>query len=74
MEVTYLVYILLIGLVVGFIADQLMKGRGYGLVGNTIVGVIGALIGGFVFGLLPISAGGGLVGALVTAVGSSIVL
>ena len=58
---------LLIGLVAGWIAGQIMKGQGYGLVGNLIVGVIGAFIGGVVFGLLGIG-GGNLIGELVAAV------
>jgi uncharacterized membrane protein YeaQ/YmgE (transglycosylase-associated protein family) len=43
---------LLLGLVAGFLASVVMKGGGYGIVGDIIVGVIGAFIGGFVFSLL----------------------
>ncbi len=49
------------------------SGGGFGLVGNLIVGVIGALLGGFVFGLLGISAGG-LIGSIITATVGAIVL
>lgn len=61
-----LVLFLLIGLAAGFLAGQVMKGGGFGLVGDMIVGVIGALLGGWVLGQLGI-AFGGLVGSLVTA-------
>jgi uncharacterized membrane protein YeaQ/YmgE (transglycosylase-associated protein family) len=68
-----LLWFLLIGLVAGWLAGQLMKGGGFGLVGDLIVGVIGAFIGGWLFGALGISAGG-LIGSLVTATIGAIVL
>lgn len=45
-------WFLLIGLVAGWLAARVMKGKGFGLVGNLIVGVIGALLGGFLFHLI----------------------
>ena len=66
-------WFLLIGLAAGWLAGQIMKGGGYGLVGDLIVGVIGALLGGFLFGLLGIG-GGGLLGALITATVGAIIL
>jgi uncharacterized membrane protein YeaQ/YmgE (transglycosylase-associated protein family) len=38
---------LVVGLVAGFLASQVMRGGGYGLIGDIIVGIVGALIGGF---------------------------
>jgi uncharacterized membrane protein YeaQ/YmgE (transglycosylase-associated protein family) len=38
---------LVVGLIAGFLASQVMRGGGYGLIGDIIVGVVGALIGGF---------------------------
>lgn len=61
-----LVWFLIIGLVAGFLAGQVTKGSGFGLVGDLVVGVIGALLGGFLLGLLNVSAGG-LLGSLFTA-------
>ena len=43
---------IVIGLVAGWLAGSVMKGGGYGLVGNLIVGVLGALVGGFLAGIL----------------------
>ena len=60
-------WFLLIGLVAGFLAGKLMRGKGFGLVGNLVVGVIGAILGGWVFGLLQIATVG-LLGELVAAV------
>jgi uncharacterized membrane protein YeaQ/YmgE (transglycosylase-associated protein family) len=62
-----IVWFLLIGAVAGWLAGQLMKGRGFGILGNIVVGVIGGVIGGFLFKQFGVSAGGGLIGPLVTA-------
>ena len=63
----------LIGIAAGWLASQVMKGSGSGLVVDLIVGVIGALLGGFLFGLFGISAAG-LLGQLVVATVGAIVL
>lgn len=68
------VWFILIGLVAGWLAGKVMGSGGYGVVGDIVIGVIGALIGGFIFGMLGISAGGGLVGSLVVATLGAIVL
>ena len=62
-----LLWFLLIGLAAGWLAGQFMKGSGYGLVGDLIVGVIGAVLGGWVFGLLGVTFVDGLIGALIVA-------
>lgn len=68
-----LLLFLLIGLVAGWLAGQIMKGRGFGVVGNLIVGVVGAFIGGFVFDALNI-ASGGIVLSLAAALLGAIIL
>ncbi len=68
MDLTALVIWLALGAVAGWLGGQIMKGGGFGLIGNVIVGIIGAFVGGWLFGLLGISAGGGLIGSLITAV------
>lgn len=62
-----IVYFLLIGLAAGFIAGRLLKGRGFGFVGNLLVGVIGAIAGGLVFRLIGLRSVS-LLGELVSAV------
>ncbi|MFO1463323.1 MAG: GlsB/YeaQ/YmgE family stress response membrane protein [bacterium] len=59
-------WFILIGLVAGWLAGRVMRGRGFGCFGNVAMGIIGALIGGFLFRYLGVSAGGTL-GSLVTA-------
>lgn len=58
---------ILIGLTAGWLASRIMKGSGYGLAGNLIVGVIGALIGPFIFAIIGIPLSG-LAGELIMAI------
>jgi uncharacterized membrane protein YeaQ/YmgE (transglycosylase-associated protein family) len=69
-----LILFLIIGAVAGWIAGKLLRGGGFGLVGNLVVGIVGAVIGGHLFSYLGVSAGGGLIGSLVTAVIGALVL
>jgi uncharacterized membrane protein YeaQ/YmgE (transglycosylase-associated protein family) len=66
-------WFLLIGLAAGWLASQIMKGGGSGLVSDLLMGVIGSILGGFLFGLFGLSATG-LTGNLVTATVGAIVL
>ena len=68
-----ILWFLLIGLIAGWLAGQIMKGGGYGVVGDIIVGIVGAMIGGFVFRLLGITAYGTL-GSIVMAVIGAMIL
>ncbi len=68
-----IIIFLAIGAVSGWLAGTLMKGGGFGLLGNIIVGIIGSVVGGFVFGLLGISAGG-LIGSIITATAGAALL
>jgi len=61
-----ILWFLLVGLIAGWLAGKVMKGSGYGLIGDLVIGVIGAVVGGYLFGLLGIQAGG-LIGAIITA-------
>jgi uncharacterized membrane protein YeaQ/YmgE (transglycosylase-associated protein family) len=73
MDIQTLLIILAIGAVAGWLAGMLMKGGGYGLLGDIVIGIIGAFIGGFLFGLLGISVGG-LIGQIITATAGAVVL
>ncbi len=66
-----LLWFLLIGLAAGWLAGQLVKGGGFGLAGDLIVGVIGSFIGGLIFDvlhLMPTGHIGNLISATVGAV------
>jgi uncharacterized membrane protein YeaQ/YmgE (transglycosylase-associated protein family) len=73
MSTEQLLLFLVIGIVAGFLAGKIMRGAGYGLVGDLIVGVIGSFIGVWVFGLLGIAAGG-ILGLLVASVVGALLL
>lgn len=62
-----LVWWLVVGLVAGFLAGLVMRGSGFGVVGDIVAGIVGAIIGGWLFGLLGIHAGGGLIGTIIVA-------
>ncbi len=68
------VWFILIGLVAGWLAGQLVKGGGFGLIGDILVGMLGALLGGFLFRSLGVSAGGGLLGSIIVATIGAVVL
>jgi uncharacterized membrane protein YeaQ/YmgE (transglycosylase-associated protein family) len=69
----HLLWFLIIGIAAGWLAGQLMKGGGYGLIGDLVIGVIGAFLGGWLLGALGIVAGG-LIGSLVTATIGAVLL
>ena len=69
----YLLWVVFIGILAGWLAGQLTKGRGFGVLGDLIVGILGSLLGSFIFGLLGIFAFS-LLGRLVMAVVGAIVL
>jgi uncharacterized membrane protein YeaQ/YmgE (transglycosylase-associated protein family) len=66
---------IVVGLIAGWLADRFVKGGGYGLKGDLVVGLLGALIGGFLVGFsLQGSAGVGLLGSIVAAFIGAVVL
>ena len=66
---------LLIGAVAGWLGSLIYKGSGLGLLGNIIVGLIGAPIGYWLLGKLGVTLGGGWLGAILTgAIGAIIIL
>lgn len=69
----WLVWEILIGVLAGWIASKLVKGRGMGLLWDLILGIVGAILGGFVFGLLGIAAYT-LLGRLVMAIVGAVLL
>jgi len=64
------IYFLLIGAISGWLAGQLWKGGGFGLIGNIIVGIIGGFFGGWLAGQLGIG-GGGLLWQIIIAAGGA---
>jgi Predicted membrane protein len=69
-----LISTLLIGAVSGWLAGQIKQGFGFGLLGNIIVGILGAFVGGWLFRQLGVSLGSGLVSTIATSVIGALVL
>lgn len=68
MDPVALVIWLAIGAVAGWLAGQIMKGGGFGLAGDIVVGIVGAAIAGYLLPRLGIYIGGGVIGAIINAV------
>jgi uncharacterized membrane protein YeaQ/YmgE (transglycosylase-associated protein family) len=68
------VWFIIVGLVAGWLAGVIMKGGGFGVIGDIIFGIIGALIGGWLFSTMGVSTGGGLLGAIIVALIGAIIL
>ena len=72
MDPVAIVVMLAIGAVAGWLAGQIMSGGGFGLVGNIIVGILGALVAGLLFpGFLPVD---GLIGQIISATLGAVIL
>ena len=74
MTVEILLIWLVVGAVAGWLAGLIVKGYGFGLLGNIVVGIIGAFVGGWLFSYFGIAVGTGLVSAIVSATAGAVVL
>jgi uncharacterized membrane protein YeaQ/YmgE (transglycosylase-associated protein family) len=70
----WLLYVIIIGAVIGWLSGQLIKGSGFGLLGNIIVGVVGAIVGGWLTDALNITIASGIVGNIITGIIGAVVL
>lgn len=75
-ELINLIVFLLIGLAAGYVAGLILKGRRpFGLIGDMILGIVGAFVGGWLLGAIGIALPGGLIGSFVVAlIGAVIIL
>ncbi len=67
------IWMVLIGMTAGWLAGQFMTGKGVGVVGDIIVGMVGALIGGLLFERTGILSGNSLIGSLLVAASGAII-
>jgi uncharacterized membrane protein YeaQ/YmgE (transglycosylase-associated protein family) len=65
---------LIIGAVAGWLAGQLMKGGGFGLIGDIVVGIIGSVIAGWLLPRVGIYIGGGFIAEVINALIGAVVL
>ncbi len=69
-----MIYSILVGLIAGWLAGQVMKGGGYGVLMDIVLGLLGGVVGGWVFGALGIGPAGGIVGSVVVSFVGAVVL
>jgi uncharacterized membrane protein YeaQ/YmgE (transglycosylase-associated protein family) len=69
----YYLWQIAIGILAGWLAGKIMRGRGFGLLLDLVIGVVGSLLGGLVFGLLGLYSSG-LIGSLVVATAGAVLL
>jgi len=69
-----MLYSIIVGLIAGWLAGQVMKGGGYGILIDIILGLLGGLLGGWLFGALGIGTGSGMIGSIIVAFVGAVLL
>lgn len=69
-----LIYTLIVGALAGWLAGFIRQGYGFGLLGNIVIGILGAFLGSWLFRQMGVSIGTGLVNHIITAVIGALVL
>jgi uncharacterized membrane protein YeaQ/YmgE (transglycosylase-associated protein family) len=70
----YFLYIIVVGLIAGWAAGKIMKGSGYGVLMDIVLGIVGAVLGGWIIRLLGFEATGGLITSILVAILGAVVL
>jgi uncharacterized membrane protein YeaQ/YmgE (transglycosylase-associated protein family) len=65
---------IVVGLIAGWLAGRVMKGGGYGVLVDILLGIVGGIVGGWLFGALGIWPGGGIIGAILVAFVGAVIL
>jgi uncharacterized membrane protein YeaQ/YmgE (transglycosylase-associated protein family) len=73
MAIESLIILLIVGAIAGWAAGQIVKGYGFGLVGNIVVGVVGAFIGNWLFPMLGMW-GADMIGMIISAILGAVIL
>ena len=74
MGIPSLLVFLLVGAIAGWLAGLLVKGYGFGLIGNIVVGIVGALIAGWLFPMLGFQIGTGILSTIVHSTIGAVIL
>ena len=74
MDAQSLIVWLIVGGIAGWLAGMVVKGGGYGLIGDIIVGIVGGLIAGWLLPQAGIVIGGGIIGAIINAFIGAVIL
>jgi uncharacterized membrane protein YeaQ/YmgE (transglycosylase-associated protein family) len=65
---------IVVGLIAGWLAGQVMRGGGYGVLVDILLGIVGGVLGGWLFGMLGIWPGGGIIGSIIVAFFGAVIL
>jgi uncharacterized membrane protein YeaQ/YmgE (transglycosylase-associated protein family) len=65
---------LIVGAIAGWLAGQIVRGFGFGLIGNIVIGIVGALIAGWLLPRIGIVIGGGIIAAIINATIGAVIL
>ena len=74
MTLEAILIILVIGAVAGWLAGLIVRGMGFGLIGNIVVGIVGAFIAGWLLPRIGIVIGGGMIASIINATIGAVVL
>ena len=69
-----MIYSLIVGLIAGWLAGQVMKGGGYGVLMDIVLGLLGGLVGGWLLGALGIWPGAGIIGSIIVSFIGAVIL
>lgn len=70
----FIIWWIIVGLIAGFLTGKLMKGAGYGTIGDIIIGIIGAVVGGFIMSKLGFAGSGGMIYTIIVAIIGAVLL
>jgi uncharacterized membrane protein YeaQ/YmgE (transglycosylase-associated protein family) len=69
-----MLYAIIVGLIAGWLAGVVMKGGGYGILVDILLGIVGGILGNFIFGRLGLSSGSGVLGSIVVSFIGAVIL
>lgn len=69
-----MLYAIVVGLIAGWLAGQVMKGGGYGVLVDILLGILGGILGNWLFGRLGIGAGSGIIGSIIVSFVGAVIL
>ena len=69
-----ILYAIIVGAIAGWLAGEIKRGMGFGLIGNIVVGIVGAVVGNWMFGALGISLGSGWIANILSALIGALVI
>jgi len=69
-----MLYAIIVGLIAGWLAGQVMKGGGYGILVDIVLGILGGILGNWLFGRLGVSSGSSVLGSIIVSFVGAVIL